>query len=374
MKVVLKGYYGKGNLGDDILMIVSFQLAKDLFGKSQILICSDGLYAAYINKMLRDVEVIKSNERINVDWIVHGGGGVYFDFEQGNKMFALLNFIVRLISYNNYRKIYFLIQSIRRNIGIKAKSRIGWGIGIGTYTNSSKKLYADILSLIDYKYLLVRDKESIDNLAKYKVSYPIRLGTDLAFLDHFWNKSKIQSKGVNRKTVGVILRDWPLDEHSHLHIMRGVAIDLERKGYQLKFFSFDLQADKYYLNLFSNYEMFQWDPFNITLESFLHQLSEVDWIVSSRAHGSIISTCIGIPVVSLGIEPKLKNVSEMLSYSSLYIASPFEKDVLVDTLCEFFNDQTDRKPTIEMDLSLNKKKIMSEIELMEKFIFSNSLQ
>ena len=41
MKILIKGYYGYGNLGDDILMLVSFNLIKSIFPHAENVIFSN---------------------------------------------------------------------------------------------------------------------------------------------------------------------------------------------------------------------------------------------------------------------------------------------------------------------------------------------
>ncbi len=82
MKVHLKGYFGKFNLGDDLLMISSVNLIKSLFENPEILIRS---HSEYINELCKGVEVIGDDvDTKNLDYLVYGGGGVFFDFQDGS--------------------------------------------------------------------------------------------------------------------------------------------------------------------------------------------------------------------------------------------------------------------------------------------------
>ena len=367
-KIILKGYYGKGNLGDDVLMLVTFRLAKSIFPESEILICSDSIHAAYISNIVGDVKIIKSNEQLEADFVIHGGGGVYFDFKKGNLIFRTLNLFIRIVSYRVYRKFYFGVQRWRNNRGIIAKIRIGLGIGIGTYTPSSRKFYADILSLSDYDYLIVRDRGSLTQLKKFNFHFPVSIATDLAFLYKLWNPQNIQRQRSAGKCIGFILRDWPLDHHDHLKILHEVAIRLEAQSYQVTIFSLDQFEDVYFQSLFSRFKLIAWDPFKITLNDFLNEFSKMDLVVSSRAHGCILPGCLGIPAVCLGIEPKLEKISEMLKTSATYIPQPFEKESILNTIITTFENLEQKRLAVKVDAYENRKLMDKSIDHLRQFI------
>lgn len=70
--IILEGYYNKGNFGDDLLMITSSSLLKEMNVafrmKKEDLI--------FFNNYV--CEESQGNENI----IIKGGGGLYFDFEK----------------------------------------------------------------------------------------------------------------------------------------------------------------------------------------------------------------------------------------------------------------------------------------------------
>lgn len=367
-KIILKGYYGRGNLGDDVLMLITFQLAKFFFPESEIVICSDSEHSVYIKNIIENVKIEKSNEQLDVDCVIHGGGGVYFDFKKGNLKFKVLNQVIRILSYSVYRKIYFSIQGWRNNQGIVSKTRIGLGIGIGTYTSSSKKFYADILSLSDFDYLIVRDRDSANHLKKFKFHYPVRVATDMAFLHEYWNPQNVQGQSKSGKNIGLVLRDWPIDDHSHLKVLHEVAIRLETLGYQLTIFSLDQFEDVYFQNLFSRFKLITWDPFKVKLSDFLKEFTKIDLVVSSRAHGCIIPACLGIPAVCLGIEAKLEKISEMLKTSSTYIPQPFEKESILNAIIATLTNLGQKRLAVAMDVNQNHELMNKEIVQLGQFI------
>lgn len=76
-KVLLKGYYGFGNLGDDVLMVTSYNYLKKIFPKDSIYILARGGNTGYVQCLVPEAHVVSSIEG-EAELIVHGGGGVFF--------------------------------------------------------------------------------------------------------------------------------------------------------------------------------------------------------------------------------------------------------------------------------------------------------
>ncbi len=309
----IKGYYGFGNLGDDVLMMVSYNIARSLFPDSSIVICTESKETGYIEKLLgAPVETVSMTTDVRLEYIIHGGGGVYFDFKEGNLINAAVNSFIKIIGYDRYRRLYQGYQSARKRRTLLSGKRIGVGIGVGTFTDSSPKFYSSILSLSDFDLLLVRDEESRQNVLKYGFKYPVSVTTDIAFHTSFWlPKTVTVAKPGN--SVGFVLRDWT--DGDHLEVFLSVANDLRKQGVGVRFYSFDRAADKRMISMLKNDEdLHIWDPTG-PLDTYLQSLASNAVVVTSRAHGAILSACLGVPGFCIEIEPKLRNVRQMLSES-----------------------------------------------------------
>jgi len=365
--IVLKGYYGFGNLGDDILMLSIYGWLRENYPEAKIIISTDGEYSAYIPKLIsRPIEIIKNHEKIKADWIIHGGGGVYFDFEDGSLPYRWLNALIKLVGYKKFQKIYKLYRSTRGTIGVQGSFRAGFGIGVGTYTPSSKRLYADILDLLDFKFLLVRDEESVNHLRKVNVACPIEVSSDLAFMDHYWKPQNF-SANKGKRIIGFVLRDWAYDNHAYFPAIKGVVDELISAKFDVRFFSFDRFSDTAYLKWFAEYEIHSWDPYNQTCSSFLEKLNECSLVTTSRAHGAIIAACLDIPAICLEIEPKLKHVSTLLKHSSLLVSMPTDKDKLLNAILDRFKILEILKKELNRDIEINRKNMSSGLRAFKQF-------
>ncbi len=373
-KVIIKGYYGFGNFGDDLLMITAYGIVKSIFPDHEIVIATESKNTQYIPKLLgHPVRVISQQTDVTAQWLIHGGGGVFFDFKNGGKKFSILNKIIHVIGYSLFRTLYQRVQRTRGRKTIHAKFRGGFGIGIGTYTESSSKFYVDILSLSDFDFLLVRDAESVKHIKRLKLDYPVHQATDIVFLQEHWISGSLEAKKTNNaNTIGIVLRDWPFNDHAHLDVMFNVSRELKARGHTLKVFAFDSATDQEFITRFAkDFPISVWDPVNMSVNDFVAELSSCSLMISSRAHGAIVAACLGIPTVCIGIEPKLAAISAMLPTSSVLVRPDDQKSVM-NAVNESLDKLEILKQGAHTDAEHNREVMRRGVGIFREFVYESS--
>lgn len=323
-RILLVGYYGKGNFGDDVLLQVSYRILKQALPEASISVIVDGDGGGYVPGMLGDVRVLKPARHGRFDLIVHGGGGVYFDFKKHGLRARMAEKLMQLAGFSTYIAAE---KWLRRAIGkpsTSATKRLGMGIGVGTYSPGSPRLRASLAILADYKALWVRDAESVANLQRFSTVLRAEIieGSDLAFLTQHWLKEPIAPRvPAARPRLGIILRDWA-EELGGLPsaILRETIANLARE-YDITGFIFDHAADPELQRILAPYALCVWQPESMNISSFAQKLAQQDVLLTSRAHGAICGACVGVPSVIVAIEPKLEQVAAMLPNARKLVAA-----------------------------------------------------
>lgn len=280
--IILEGYYNKGNFGDDLLMITSSSLLKEMNVafrmKKEDLI--------FFNNYV--CEESQGNENI----IIKGGGGLYFDFEKkGLIKDRLLNYILSFSIFRKLAVIYFN----------KNKKILLLGVGIGPYTQKSNRLWTHLLDFQQVKLFCLRDKESIQVIQNKRFNNNIIQVTDLVFNVELW-KNYVSSKktSIKKSKVGIILRRWKFYKINYKEIIDGI---INQYGKENVTFFFLEQEDEVLKEEFVSLKVETYKKGNENyISQFINSLLEVDLIYTMRAHGAIVASCLNIPSVILPIE------------------------------------------------------------------------
>jgi len=324
LKILLVGYYGKANFGDDVLLKVAHGRVRQWQPDAEIYILCDQYRDDYLSVLVgENIRLIQPGYQGHFDLIVHGGGGTFFDFGNFGLVDRVINQVVEFAGFDKYT---FFEQNIRKLLGVQrlsAEKRLGWGIGVGTYSAGSKKLRHNISTLLDFDALVVRDFKSIDNLYLLGITERIVCGSDLAFLDEYWVPPSVRglkTAPVSRPRLGLILRDWLTGTCNNYLRIIGEMLPALNRQYELSLFVFDKRIDKDLVALAEPYNTNIWAPPTADFGEFCALLAKQDVVVSSRAHGAICSAVLGVPSVLIELEPKLRTVHNMLPESSLLLS------------------------------------------------------
>ncbi len=371
MKILIKGYYGFGNLGDDILMTTMYRLLKEKFPTAQFFIFSNFTknlsgfkrqenYNEYILMLLGEhVRIIDWTFRGEFDLVVDGGGGVYFDYSVGGLTKAFINWAGNLVGTKGLFQVDTLIRiASGRMRRLKFKKRAGFGLGIGPYTPQSKLLYQHLVEIGSTDVLFVRDATSFNLLQEFKFSGVKNLSADVAFLSSYWltNKIKPRPKVDFQNRIGIILLDWHEGNAARFKVFQKFADRLLQEGMKVTFFSFDENQDIQYIEEFQlAYSFITWRPNEISLPAFMNEISTQDIVFSARAHGAILGSILGVPSVCITTSHKLTEVSRLLSQSASIVNEPITETELFKQLQQVKDNYSERLALVDRDLERNRR-------------------
>lgn len=350
-RILLVGYYGKANFGDDLLLRITYRLCREYAPDATIYVIVDGNRGEYLATMLPDAVVLPPGRHGEFDMIVHGGGGVFFDFARYDSWQRAAEFALKLIGFKAYLMLEKMLRILCNKKRSSTKVRVGLGIGVGTYSPGSPRLRERLPILADFAALWVRDRVSALNLKRFSglMKAEIIPGSDLVFLTEYWQHQTIvpsQHRPGEKPKLGIALRDWPLASMK-AEILTPLLAKLTEK-YVVTGFILDAAADTEVIQILAPYTRHFWQPNNMRVEDFAAHLATQDVLLTSRAHAAICGACVGVPSVIIEIESKLQEVAAMLPQSS----------VLVDA-----NDTTLWSKAIDQALHLAPEKIAQDCSM-----------
>ncbi len=366
-KILLKGYYGFGNLGDDLLLLTCSRWLKQLFPEAQLLVATASNRAGYLisftNGVVENVEPLSPEPQ--ADLVVHGGGGTYYDYQGGNFPSFLLNRVIDLFGHRFFRNGLYVYRRIKGWPANPQYGRIALGVGIGNFTAGSGKYYQKISELNGFNIILPRDNQSFEALSRMNLPGRIIPSSDLAFMEEHWiSEFNVHERAA--KNIGFILKKWDAS-HGYIDPIIKVARKLKEQGYSISIFLFEKEHDFALRKIFEEFQIFEWDPAKYLLSEYMQILAKNSIVITSRAHGAIISAALGIPSICIGIEPKLHQIATLFKSSASYIAVPMTGDKLYEMIT---TTSKIKQGAIQKDYIENRSRLIKSLEEVEQYLKS----
>lgn len=330
--VLLVGYYGQRNFGDDVLMKVAHSIAREWLPGRNIGVL--GVREPYVRHLLGDdVDFVPFGGGRRFELILHGGGGTFFDFKRYRAAKKVRNALLLGLGHRAYVATERALRRATGRVRDSASRRIGMGIGVGSYTPGSPRFLAELPIMSEFDALWVRDPQSAHNVERLGVNDAVIEGSDLAFLNRRWMSENSPERSLGRPSegrprVGLVLRDWQLSSGRSLASEVLPALDQLRAHYRITLISLNPANDYETLATLKETEAHLYCPDRDGLEGMIEVLAAQNVLVTARAHGAICGACLGVPSVILPIEPKLEAVHAMLPGSSVLAEWPLDPSSL----------------------------------------------
>jgi polysaccharide pyruvyl transferase CsaB len=317
-RALLIGYYGYGNLGDEILMEESVDILRSL-GFKKI----DVLYPRPMNNK-RFTPVKKMNpfyiilSILKSDVVFFGGGGILQD-ETSFRSFAYYSLIALTASLLG-KKVIFLGNS---------------------FGPVRKKLSKNLLRIIARsKKVVFFPRDDVSQQYLSRLSPNVRAGTDLSI--GYLKKFKDPSTSRERKEALIVprkKRDWGK-----------ISEFLTRLGFKPRV----LLADPLDMKYLENQSM------DISFGLGISEISSSSLVISERFHPALIAAYFGIPFVSVGSKSSRFFRRYLPDYPGI-LDNPSDLDIMISSQ-RVLKERLEIKEMLEKDFedmveSLKKLKI-----------------
>ncbi|MGI0085158.1 MAG: polysaccharide pyruvyl transferase family protein [Nitrososphaerales archaeon] len=322
-RVILSGWYGQENLGDEVILQSLVSGLRSRIGPLSISVLSEKpevIRESYGLRSLRKTNrvldtVRKILEISRADIFILGGGGILMDYGDTN---------------HNVSK-WLKDMRIAQSFGVPT---MACGIGVGKiWVDESKKLISEVLSRADR--ICVRDEHSSIALSTLGVHGNVILAADAALLLPQLEKfNRRRSRGSGGPTIVVCLRHWYVTRNETVNeeVFDGMKASLARllsdlssiEHATIKFVplcSFkrknddDTEVAQEVMELMGN-------PSHVIIlehvpiaDEFIQILNDSDLLIGMRLHSLILASAAQVPCIGLNYDDKVINFMSSIGSS-----------------------------------------------------------
>lgn len=294
-KILISGYYGFDNFGDDAILHVMVSELKKNLNNPRITVISNNPAKT---KKIFDVdsiyrfnlkEIITKMKACNV--FISGGG-------------SLLQDVTSVRSCIYYLSLIFLAKYFKKKTIIFAQ-------GIGPINNIMTRLLT-VLVLNKADLITVRDRESRNFLKKLGIDSV--LTTDPAWNLQISTEDKLLD--IEKINIGVQLREWKTLNDNNLNIIANILSEkfndekncinlISLQDMQDLEITQNLRNILLKKNLKSEIRVFA----NLSINQSINLIGNLDYLIGMRFHACLISANFNVPTLALSYDPKVTSLA-----------------------------------------------------------------
>lgn len=365
MKIVISGFYGLGNTGDEAILEAIIENLRDEIKNPDITVFSlspektssthgvRSVYRGWRHDNKGKIQALKE-----ADLLISGGGGLLQDTYPTKFLFGPLPY-------------YLLIVFLAKLCGTKV---MFFSQGIGPVNSRWGKILMRVFAnLADF--VTVRDQYSKDLLHKLKVTKPKSVVTaDIVFaFKHKIDdacKNSLPLKG-DEKLVAVSVRPWFNHVEHYSEIAEALDKLIELEGITPVFVPMeghhDVKASKFVVEKMKHQDRIHILGPDHTPAQYLHFISHCDMTIGLRLHSLIFSSIVGVPHIGISYDKKVESLlkrSGMWEYS--FQLEELKSEELVKNARQVLNEQEHLKAMIKENATSMRNDALENINLLKQ--------
>lgn len=378
-KVLICGFYGNYNLGDEAMLSGIINLLQRQNSDLDFTVLSDDPQDTKKRFGVESVERQNGRKKVKAKRLLEFIRNRYFILGGGD--------LLRDTAKYSIAKTW--LEPLERAIAFQART-ITLGISVGEIVRpETKMLIPRVLNKVDF--IGVRDKQSKQKLTKLGVNKTIHVTSDLA-LEALPTISAPPQPMENRSiNIGISVRHLKgrgpsvdLAGYSRLQKEIAAIADFLVEKYQATIHFLPLRTHKNsyhptdddYVSILEvlrysrNPKNFIVHRYFHSLENFYQLTSQLDLTIGMRLHSLIIAAGLGVPIIAAQYDPKVGNFMKEIAQSHRSIPlESFELERVAAMVETIFNDTGKARKEIEVGVK-NYRKQMQATEAEMANIFS----
>lgn len=364
MKVLLSGYYGFDNAGDDAVLFAIVQALRDGMPDIEITVLSNQPEKTAEQFGVKAVDrwskggLLKAVK--NCDVLISGGGSLLQDVTSKNGILYYLGIIK-------------LAQMLRKKVMIYAQ-------GIGPIREPrNRSLTAKILNKVPV--ITVRDLDSRNALIEMGVYLEVLvcvdpvLGIRAEQIDAQQGLRLLEQAEAgfvqDKKTLMVAARNWQHSERFFQEIAESCDA-MTQEGWQVVFVPFhypeDSDAGRKIAELMAQDAVVL--SANYTPQETMAILKNADLIMGMRLHSLIMGAALLKPMVALSYDPKVTSFMQLLRQPDCFVVDSMEAGQLVQSMQRLCQRTEKQKQILEQHVEIMARQAKAPAELLQSFVNS----
>ncbi len=337
MNIVIHGYYGASNYGDDIILLSMINSLREIEPDIDITVLSRNISPIPGNNSFHVVSRFDIRNTASIikeaDLFICGGGGILQDYS---------GFVFDDHFGARTRGLDFYALPVEMAY-LMGKPLMLYAIGVGPLFNKMSRRYVKtILNWADI--ITVRDQPSADLIKSINPDVKPVVTADPAV--NFIKRPLARfQKEPGKKYAGICLRSWFMKDHELESFIRNMAATADyladRHGYNVVLFPFNKSTSdlklltKVYQSIKNKYSASLYEK--MSMDETIGVLSQMDFVIGMRLHSVIMSTSNYVPAIAVSYDDKVSNYMRLLgmekyilSLEKIYTRSP--KEILDDII------------------------------------------
>jgi len=357
-KVLLFGYYGYQNTGDEAILQTVIQQLRSalpdisltvLTYKSEETEQKYGVKAVSRNRFIELIRGIKA-----CDVVVSGGGSILQDVTSSRSLLY-------------YLALIWLAKKMGKRV-------MFYGNGLGPITRFfNRHLAKHVLNQVDV--ITLRDFQSKEALHALGVKKAVDVTADIAFamkpLEASVGKEILTAQGLHpeKRVIGISVRPWHGKER-YKKVLAKTADHLQQLNYQVLFipmqYPHDYHLSKEICALMKRPGVVlahQYSP-----QEILTLIGQLDLLIGMRLHALIFSAIAGVPMVGLEYENKVKSFLQLVGQKSGGVAETLEEITLWATIEGVLQQEKKYREALSRVAADLHKKALHTRDIFEEFM------
>ncbi|MFN8575851.1 MAG: polysaccharide pyruvyl transferase CsaB [Candidatus Sericytochromatia bacterium] len=312
-KVVISGYYGFGNIGDEAILTSIVDTIRNSKPNTEFVVLSSN--TSYTSDMLNVKAINRLNipsiifELLSADLFISGGGGLMQD-------------VTGPASVSYYGGLLKIAQMMNVNTMVYAQ-------GVGPLSkNININITKNIFNKVDA--ITVRDNTSYNDLIQMGVSKnKIQVTADPALLLDSVSKEEVKNifseSGIdlNLPIIGIAIRPWHSWYERQLKAFTSIIYQLAKKyNMQIVLIPFQLSSDLWMSREAETcFKLRPDSDVKITVlekelnpKQMMGVIGQISMIIGMRLHALIMAAAQNVPSVGIAYDPKVKHFSELAGF------------------------------------------------------------